>query len=110
MTKRGKGTKLMVVADGKGIPLGVHLASATPNEVTLIETTLNQVAVPRKGRGRPRKNPPRLIYDRAADSDALRSRLAQTMDRPDLSASAEPYETETTGRTQAATVQAPLEN
>jgi transposase len=67
----------MVVADGKGIPLGVHLASATPNEVTLIETTLNQVAVPRKGRGRPRNNPPRLIYDKAADSDPLRSRLAR---------------------------------
>lgn len=76
-TKRGKGTKLMVVADGKGVPLGVHLASATPNEVTLIETTLNQVAVPRPGRGRPRKNPPRLIYDKAADSDPLRDRLAK---------------------------------
>jgi transposase len=67
----------MVVAEGKGIPLGVHVASATPNEVTLIETTLNQVAVPRKGRGRPRKNPPRLIYDKAADSDPLRNRLAR---------------------------------
>jgi len=43
--------------------------------VTLIETTLKQVAVPRPGRGRPRKNPTRLIYDRAADSDPLRKRL-----------------------------------
>ena len=67
----------MVVADGKGVPLGVYLASATPNEVTLIETTLEQVAVPRQGRGRPRKNPPRLIYDKAADSDPLRARLAK---------------------------------
>ena len=67
----------MVVADGKGIPLGVHVASATPSEVTLIETTLNEVAVPRKARGRPRKNPPRLIYDKAADSDPLRKRLAR---------------------------------
>ncbi len=75
-TKRGKGTKLMVVADGQGIPLGVHVTSASPHEVTLIETTLEQVAVPRPGRGRPRKNPKRLIYDMAADSDALRDRLA----------------------------------
>ncbi len=74
-TKRGKGTKLMVVADGKSVPLGVQLASASPNEVTLIEPTLEQVAVPRKGRGRPRKNPQRLIYDKAADSDPLRDRL-----------------------------------
>jgi transposase len=67
----------MVVADGQGIPLGVQLASATPHEVTLIESTLEQVAVPRKGRGRPRKNPKRLIYDKAADSDPLRDRLAK---------------------------------
>jgi len=33
------------------------------------------VAVPRVGRGRPRKNPPRLIYDRAGDSDPLRERM-----------------------------------
>jgi transposase len=65
----------MVVVDGEGVPLGGHLDSASPNEVTLIETTLEQVAVPRPGRGRPKKNPERLIYDRAADSDPLRARL-----------------------------------
>ena len=65
----------MVVVDGQGVPLGVHLDSASPNEVTLIETTLEQVAVPRKGPGRPKKNPQRLIYDKAADSDPLRKRL-----------------------------------
>jgi len=43
--------------------------------VTLIESTLERVAVPRPGRGRPRKNPKRLIYDKAADSDPLRKRL-----------------------------------
>lgn len=74
-TKRGKGTKLMVVADGKGVPLGVQIESASPHEATLIESTLEQVAVPRGGRGRPRKNPDRLIYDKAGDSDPLRDRL-----------------------------------
>lgn len=64
----------MVVASGQGIPLGVQLASASPHETTLIESTLERVAVPRR-RGRPRKNPKRLIYDRAADSDPLRQRL-----------------------------------
>src|SRR5580658_4507422 len=48
-TKRGKGTKWMVVGDGQGIPLGVHLNSASPNEVTLIEKALSTVAVPRAG-------------------------------------------------------------
>ena len=74
-TKRGKGTKLMVVADGKGIPIGLKLTSATPHESTLIEDTLDTIRVPRQGRGRPRKRFPRLIYDRAADSLPLRKRL-----------------------------------
>ena len=76
-TKRGKGTKLMVVADGQGVPLGVELASASPHEVTLIEPLLAQISVPRNGAGRPRSRFPRLIYDRAADSDPLRDRLAK---------------------------------
>jgi transposase len=65
----------MVVVDGEGIPLGGCLVSASPNEVTLIETTLEQVAVPRAKGGRPKKNPKRLIYDKAGDSDPLRDRL-----------------------------------
>ena len=39
-TKRGKGTKLMALADRSGLPLAVHAASASPHEVTLVEATL----------------------------------------------------------------------
>jgi transposase len=67
----------MVVVDGEGVPLGNLLESASPAEVTLVESTLETIAVPRKGRGRPRKRPERLIYDKACDSDALRTRLAR---------------------------------
>jgi hypothetical protein len=38
-TKRGKGTKWMVLVDGGGLPLGVRLESASPGEVTLAEAT-----------------------------------------------------------------------
>jgi transposase len=66
-TKRGKGTKTMVLVDGRGLPLGAEIASASPHEVKLIEPLLQRRIL--------RKKPPRLIYDAAADSDPLRQRL-----------------------------------
>ena len=68
-TKRGKGTKIMLLTDGHGLPLGIDTASASPHEVTLIEPLLETRVLPRK--------PRRLIYDAAADSDPLRKRLGQ---------------------------------
>lgn len=63
----------MVVVDGQGLPLGVHIASASPSEVKLIETTLDNVPPDDEG-CEPIK---RLIYDKAADSDKLRADLAE---------------------------------
>jgi transposase len=76
-TKRGKGSKWMVVVDGQGLPLGIHVTSASPSEVTLVEATLKTIQVPRIGRGRPRQKPVRLIGDRGYDSDPLREQLAR---------------------------------
>lgn len=72
---RGKGTKCVLVVDGKGLPLGVQLASAKPSEHKLAESTLAQVRVPRPGRGRPRMKPLRVVADRGYDSDPMRQRL-----------------------------------
>jgi transposase len=75
-TKRGKGTKWMVVVDGRGIPLGDHLCSASPSEVRLAETTLAAIRVGRRHRaGRPRQKPLRVIAEKGYDSDALRASL-----------------------------------
>ena len=68
-TKRGKGTKTMVFTDGRGLPLAVEIASASPHESTLIESLLERRLLPKK--------PRRLLYDLAADNDELRSRLAR---------------------------------
>jgi transposase len=65
----------MVVVDGKGIPLGSTITSASPHEVTLVDKVLAQIKVPRNGPGRPKSRPKRLIGDRAYDSDALRKKL-----------------------------------
>jgi transposase len=64
----------MVVVGGQGIPIGNYLDSASPAGVTLLETRLEEIAVPRR-RGRPRKKPVRIITDKGYDSDALRKRL-----------------------------------
>jgi len=73
-TKRGKGTKWMVVVDGQGVPLGSQLTSATPAEVGLAEPTLASIVLFRGGRP---KKPQRVIADRAYDSNPLRLRLQQ---------------------------------
>ncbi len=58
----------MVVVDGQGVPVGKQLASASPHESKLIEATLEKSFAPDKLQ--------RLIYDKAADSTALRQRMA----------------------------------
>ena len=68
-TKRGKGTKLMAVADGAGTPIAVHATSASPHEVTLAQGTVEQRFT--------EDLPERLIGDRAYDSDPLDAKLAE---------------------------------
>ena len=68
-TKRGKGTKLMAVADRSGLPLAVYAASASPHEVSLVQATLAEVLTARR--------PQRLIGDKAYDSDPLDAELKE---------------------------------
>lgn len=72
---KGKLTKWMVVVDGQGIPLGSHIDSASPAEVTLAEKTLAKIRVHGGRKGRPKTRPERVIADKAYDSDPLRQRL-----------------------------------
>ena len=66
----------MALVDGRGLPLGNYLHSASPAEVRLAETTLAAIRVGRTHRaGRPRQKSTRLIADKACDSDPLRNRL-----------------------------------
>ena len=66
----------MVVVDGRGVPLGIRLYSASPSEVRLAEETLRAIRVGRRHRGgHPRQKPARVIADKGYDSDALRERL-----------------------------------
>jgi transposase len=59
----------MAIADGHGLPLSVHVASASPHETKLVEATLDQRFL--------RETPQRMIGDRAYDSDPLDRRIQQ---------------------------------
>jgi transposase len=74
MTKVGKGSKVMLVVDGHGLPIGLHLDSAQPHEITLASQTLKTIRVPQK-RGRPRTRPKSLAADKAYDSRTFRTEL-----------------------------------
>jgi transposase len=58
----------MAMADRAGLPVSVHVDSATPHEVTLVAPTLAARFVD--------EQPDRLIGDKAYDSDPLAAQLA----------------------------------
>jgi transposase len=57
----------MAICDRHGLPIAVHVASASPGETTLVPATLDARFV--------RPVPVRLIGDRGYDSDPLDARL-----------------------------------
>ncbi len=82
-TLAGKGSKLMVITDGNGLPLGLYLDDAQPHESQYAESTLATIRVPQR-RGRPRTRPHELIADKAYDSQAFRRALRQRGIRPTI--------------------------
>lgn len=60
----------MAIADRAGLPVAICTESASPNEVTLVEQTLEARFVD--------ELPERLIGDKAYDSDRLDERLLKT--------------------------------
>jgi transposase len=57
----------MAISDGHGLPLAIHVASASPHEIRLVDATLAARFV--------QAVPARLIGDRGYDSDALDAHL-----------------------------------
>ena len=65
-TKRGKGRKILAVADRAGLPLALHVAAAAPQAVPRVAQTLAARFV--------RELPGRWIGDKAYDSEPLDAR------------------------------------
>jgi transposase len=59
----------MVITDGSSLPLAIHIESASPHEVTLVQHTLKASHVG--------GTPQRLVGDRAYDSDPLDTELRE---------------------------------
>ena len=57
-TKKGKGTKIMLMIDGNGTPLSVFTLSANQAEVNTLETLVDTRVT--------NKKPKRVLYDKAA--------------------------------------------
>jgi transposase len=58
-TKRGKGSKIMAIADRAGLPVAIYVSSASPHESKLVESTIDARFVA--------DEPKRLIGDKAYD-------------------------------------------
>jgi transposase len=82
-TKVGKGSKVMAVVDGNGLPIGLYVSSAQPHESQLAEATLNTIRVPQK-RGRPKTRPKEGVADKAYDSQAFRRKLRRRGIKPTI--------------------------
>ena len=68
-TKKGKGTKIMGLADAFGLPIAISTTSASPHEIKLVEDTLDACFL--------ENVPEKIIGDMAYDSDPLDERLAK---------------------------------
>ena len=69
LTRKGKGTKIQLIVDAKGVPLGASVASADTGEPQMVQQTLELFAEDTQ--------PERLVGDKAYDSDPLDEVLAE---------------------------------
>lgn len=68
VTKAGKGVKIMVLVDARGLPVAVETMSASPHESTLVQKLFEFMLT--------EETPERVIGDKAYDSDRLAGELA----------------------------------
>jgi transposase len=68
-TKAGKGVKIMVLVDARGLPVSVDTLSASPHESRLVQRLFDFMITSQL--------PERVIGDKAYDSDELAQQLAQ---------------------------------
>ncbi len=68
-TKAGKGVKIMVLVDARGLPVAIDTTSASPHESRLVQRLFDFMLT--------EETPKRVIGDKAYDSDRLDQELAE---------------------------------
>ena len=68
-TRVGKGVKIMVLVDARGLPVAVDTMSAAPHECTLVQGLFDFMLT--------EEMPDRIIGDKAYDSDGLDTAMAE---------------------------------
>lgn len=68
-TKAGKGVKIMVLVDARGLPVAVDTMSASPHESTLVQGLFDYMLTD--------ETPERIVGDKAYDSDKLDEAMAE---------------------------------
>ena len=74
-SRGGLTTKLHLVCDGRGRPLGMVITGGNVNDTTMMPAVLEDLRVPRDGKGRPRTRPDRVLADKGYPSKAYRAWL-----------------------------------
>ena len=67
-SRGGLTTKVHTAVDGKGRPLAVVVTGGQRNDGAMLATVLDEIVVPRIGKGRARSRPEAVIADRAYTS------------------------------------------
>ena len=73
-SRGGLTSKLHMATDGKGRMLSAVLTAGNINDTTMMAATLEQIRVPRRGRGRPRIRPDRVLAAIRQDRTQLHGR------------------------------------
>jgi hypothetical protein len=76
-SRGGFSCKLHLICDGRGLPLSVGLTSGNVNDTLMLGAALTEIRIPRRGPGRPRTRPNRLLGDKGYSSAANRRTLAR---------------------------------
>ena len=74
-SRGGYSTKLHLVTDGGGLPLGAALSAGQAHESRYVEAVLDAVRIRRGPRGRPRSRPRRLAGDKGYSFPRVRALL-----------------------------------